>query len=106
MKALRFAVIGTGFWSTYQIPVWKELAGVELVAVYNRTRARAEEVAIKFGMPKVYDSAGELLQKVIHISWCAAPVRYASQNATAFVQRCPCRTDPHSSDGHYRFSRN
>jgi predicted dehydrogenase len=62
MNALRFAVIGTGFWSTYQIPAWKELAGVELVAVCNRSRARAEEVAIKFGVPKVYDSAEELLQ--------------------------------------------
>jgi predicted dehydrogenase len=61
MKTLRFAVIGTGFWSNYQIPAWKELEGVELVAVYNRTRKRAEEVAAKFGVPKVYNSAEELI---------------------------------------------
>lgn len=62
MKRLRFAVIGTGFWSNYQIPAWKELEGVELVAVCNRTRKRAEEVAAKFGVPKVYDTAAELLK--------------------------------------------
>jgi predicted dehydrogenase len=62
MKPLRFAVIGTGFWSNYQIAAWKELEGVELVAVYNRTRKRAEEVAAKFGVPKVYDDATELIE--------------------------------------------
>jgi predicted dehydrogenase len=62
MKALRFAVIGTGFWSNYQIPAWKELEGVKLVAVYNRTGKRAQEVAAKFGVPKVYDTAEELIE--------------------------------------------
>lgn len=62
MRQLRFAVIGTGFWSGYQIPAWKELEGVELVAVCNRTRKRAEEVAEKFGVPKVYDTAADLIQ--------------------------------------------
>lgn len=63
MKTLRFAVIGTGFWSNYQIPAWKELDGIELVAVCNRTRSKADEVAAKFGIPKVYDTAAELLDK-------------------------------------------
>lgn len=62
MKPLRFAVIGTGFWATYQIPAWKELDGVELIAVCNRTRSRAEEIAQKFGVPKVYDTVKELLE--------------------------------------------
>lgn len=62
MKTLRFAVIGTGFWSNYQIPAWKELGGVELVAVCNRTREKAEDVAAKFGIPKVYETAKELME--------------------------------------------
>lgn len=62
MKKLRFAVIGTGFWANFQIHAWKELEGVELVAVCNRTRSRAEEIAQKFGVPAVYDSAKELLE--------------------------------------------
>lgn len=60
---LKFAVLGCGFWSHFQIPAWHELEGVELVAVYNRTRSKAEEVAKKFGVPRVYDEAEELLQK-------------------------------------------
>lgn len=57
------AVIGTGFWSHYQIPAWQEIEGVEIVAVYNRTRKRAESVARKFGIDSVYDSVDELLDK-------------------------------------------
>jgi predicted dehydrogenase len=55
MKPLRFAVFGTGFWSRFQIPAWKEVGGVECVAAYNRTRPRAEAVAREFGIPAVYD---------------------------------------------------
>ena len=39
----RFAVIGCGFWSQYQIAAWEEVGGVELVAVYNRSREKAEK---------------------------------------------------------------
>lgn len=60
---LRGAVIGTGFWSNYQIPAWKEIPGVELVAVYNRTKKKAEAVAQKFGIPEVYESVEELISK-------------------------------------------
>jgi predicted dehydrogenase len=61
MKKLRFAVIGTGFWANYQIPAWMELEGVELVALYNRTRSKAEAMARKFGVPSVYDNVQQLL---------------------------------------------
>ncbi len=62
MSKLRFAVLGTGFWSHYQIPAWFEVGGVELVALYNRTVAKAEKVAEKFGVPRVYGDPEELLQ--------------------------------------------
>ena len=58
MKPLRYAVIGTGFWAHYQIAAWKELAGVELVALYNRTRSRAEEMAAKYGVNNWRDDGG------------------------------------------------
>jgi D-apiose dehydrogenase len=58
----RFAVIGCGFWSQFQIAAWKGLEGVELVAVYNRTKGNAEKIAKRFNVPKVYDSAEELFQ--------------------------------------------
>jgi D-apiose dehydrogenase len=63
MKNLRFAVFGTGFWSNYQIAAWKELPGVELVALYNRTKSKAIQVAQRFGVASVYDDAEELFAK-------------------------------------------
>lgn len=62
-RKLRFAVIGTGFWANYQIPAWKELDGVDLVAVYNRTKSKAEAIADKFNIPHVYDNVQDLLDR-------------------------------------------
>lgn len=59
---LRFAVIGTGFWANYQIPAWMELEGVELAALYNRTKSKAETIAHTFNIPHVYDSVESLLK--------------------------------------------
>ncbi|MGA0559704.1 Gfo/Idh/MocA family protein [Larkinella sp. VNQ87] len=63
MQKLKFAVIGTGFWANYQIPAWLMLDGVELVALYNRTRSKAEEFARQFAVPHVYDNINELLDR-------------------------------------------
>lgn len=63
MKELRFAILGTGFWARYQLAAWQELKGVRCVALYNRTRAKAERLAAKFSVPSVYDDAEELFAK-------------------------------------------
>jgi len=63
MADLRFAVIGTGYWSRYQLSAWRELPGAVCVAAYNRTRARAEALARELAIPAVYDDAGELLAR-------------------------------------------
>jgi predicted dehydrogenase len=63
MNNLRCAVFGTGFWSMFQIPAWREVGGVDIVAAYNRTRSRGEAVASRFGIPRVYDDPEELIQK-------------------------------------------
>jgi D-apiose dehydrogenase len=60
-SALRFAIAGTGFWSRFQLAAWRELQGAECVALYNRTRGKAEGLAREFGIPAVYDDAGEML---------------------------------------------
>jgi predicted dehydrogenase len=61
-EKLRFAVMGTGFWANFQIPAWFEVGGVKLVALYNRTRSKAEAMARRvtehWGAetePRVYD---------------------------------------------------
>lgn len=62
MKKLKFAIFGTGFWSQFQLGAWQELEGVECVALFNRTKSKAEDLAKRFGVPRVYDDAGELLK--------------------------------------------
>ncbi len=62
MKKLKFAVIGTGWWSTLQIPAWFEVGGVELVALYNRTTEKAKKTAEKYGNPKVYEDPEKMFQ--------------------------------------------
>jgi len=62
MKKLKFAILGCGFWSKFQIGAWSELDGIELVAVYNRTPAKAHKIAEYFKVPHVYDSPEELFK--------------------------------------------
>jgi predicted dehydrogenase len=61
MKPLRFAVFGTGFWATYQVAAWREVPGAECVALCDRTRAKAEALAGRFGVPAVYDDPERLI---------------------------------------------
>lgn len=63
-RPLRFAVFGAGFWTPYQLSGWRETGGVECVAIYNRTRARAEAVARQFGIPAVFDDPKRLLDEI------------------------------------------
>ncbi len=62
MKKLKFAILGCGFWSQFQLGAWKEIEGVECVALYNTTKSKAKELAKRFSIPCVYDDAEELLQ--------------------------------------------
>lgn len=63
MKPLRFVLAGAGYWSRYQLAGWREVAGAECVAVYNRTRSRAEALAQAFGIPAAYDSLEAMLDR-------------------------------------------
>ncbi|HTE18764.1 MAG TPA: Gfo/Idh/MocA family oxidoreductase [Armatimonadota bacterium] len=63
MDSLRFAIFGTGFWARYQLAAWREVPGAECVALYNRTRAKAERLAAEWGVPAVYDDPEELLSR-------------------------------------------
>lgn len=54
MQNLRFAMIGTGFWSTFQLAGWMEAGGVECVALCNRTISKAAVLGEQFGISKIY----------------------------------------------------
>ena len=64
IKPLRFAIFGAGFWARAQLAAWREVGGVECVAIYNRSRERAEAFARVLGVPAVYDDAKKLLREV------------------------------------------
>lgn len=63
MRPLRFAILGAGFWSRFQLAGWRELDGATCVAVYNRTRSKAEALAREFDVPAVYDDAEAMLDR-------------------------------------------
>jgi D-apiose dehydrogenase len=63
MKNLRCAIIGTGFWANYQIPAWLELEGVEIVALLDKDKRKAEAINEKFKLnATVYDDYKALLK--------------------------------------------
>ena len=63
MKKLKFAILGCGFWSQFQLGGWKELHGAECVALYNRSKSKADDLARRFGIPHTYDDAEEMMEK-------------------------------------------
>jgi predicted dehydrogenase len=63
MPDLRFALLGCGFWARVQLAAWGEVPGARCVALYNRTRSKAERLAADFGVPAVYDDAAALLDR-------------------------------------------
>lgn len=58
---LRFALCGAGFWARYQLAAWRELDGVECVAICDPALERAEALARQFGVPRVERSPEPLL---------------------------------------------
>jgi len=64
MRPLRFALFGTGFWSRYQLAGWKEVGGVECIALYNRTEQKARDLAACAGLnARLYQDSCELLER-------------------------------------------
>jgi len=63
MSDLRFAVIGAGFWAHYQTTAWFEVGGVQLAAVCDIDREKAEKLAAKFPGAKIYQDAEQMFQQ-------------------------------------------
>jgi len=62
MSPLRFAMIGAGFWARYQLAAWQELSDAKCVAIYDRDRTKALELADQFGVAEVPLDENGLLQ--------------------------------------------
>jgi len=61
MKPLRFAMLGCGYWSQFQLAGWMELEGAQPVALYNRTLSKAQALGERFGVARTYDDVEKLL---------------------------------------------
>jgi D-apiose dehydrogenase len=60
-KRLRVGLIGCGFFATNHLHAWREIAGVELVAVCDRDGERAKAAAAAFGVAAWYTDAERML---------------------------------------------
>ena len=58
---LRGTLVGCGFFAENHLNAWRELAGVNLVAVCDLDAVKAADAARKFGVPRAYTDAEEML---------------------------------------------
>ncbi len=63
MKTLRVAVAGAGYFCQFQLDGWKRIPGVELAGICNRDRAKAEALAKRFGVAKVFGELAPMLDE-------------------------------------------
>jgi D-apiose dehydrogenase len=87
----RIAVLGCGFWSQYQAAAWGELPDARVVALCDVDRAKAEALARRFGIDRVYVDAGELLdrERVDLADVITTPDTHAEMVALAAARRVP-----------------
>ena len=91
LRPLRFAIFGTGFWSRFQLAAWRQIGGVECVAAWNRTHARAQTLAKEFGIPRVYQHPEELLrnERLDFIDIITDPVAHKPLTLLGLQHRVP-----------------
>lgn len=58
---MKIAVFGTGYWAQFQIAAWQSI-GEEVVAVWNRSRDKAEDTAARFNIPFVGQTPDEVFE--------------------------------------------
>ena len=63
MEKLKAAIIGTGIFGSFHARAFSEMPDVELVAICDLNKSRAEKVAAEFNVPQVYTDHKEMLAK-------------------------------------------
>lgn len=63
MAKLRVAVAGAGYFTQFQLDGWKRMPDVELAAICNRDQAKAQALAERFGIPRVYGDVAEMIER-------------------------------------------
>ena len=59
--AFRFGLIGAGGAAALHVPAMRTLPGIEVAAIADVDRSRAEVIATRYGIPEVFESAEALL---------------------------------------------
>ena len=59
--AFRFGLIGAGGAAALHVPAMRTLSGIEVAAIADVDRSRAEEIATRYGIPEVFESTEALL---------------------------------------------
>lgn len=98
---LRGAIIGCGFFAQNHLNAWRELDGVDLVAVCDVDLAKASRAASAFGLPGIYDDAAKMLAleqlDFVDIATTADShrtlVELAASHRTAAICQKPFATD-------------
>ena len=54
-------MIGAGSWAGRHLQAWQQ-GGVGVIAIYNRTRPRAEKLAKDFDIPDIYSDTASVGQ--------------------------------------------
>ena len=82
-KVLRGALLGTGPIAVFHMRAWAAIPGVEIVALANRTRSRAEVFGREYGVPDahIYADYRELLERedVDFVDIATAPAIHREQ---------------------------
>jgi predicted dehydrogenase len=60
-RVLQVGLIGCGFFAQNHLHAWRDIPGVELVAVCDQDRAKAEAARQRFGVPRAYHDAASML---------------------------------------------
>jgi D-apiose dehydrogenase len=91
-EKFRIGVIGTGRISKFHFAAWAAADDVEIVAICDADRVRAETVAKQHGVAKSYGSAAELLdkEKVDAIDIVTPPASHGEILELAAARGIPC----------------
>ena len=63
MEKLKAAVVGAGIFGSFHCRAFYEMPDVDLIAICDLNKARAEKLAAEFGIPQVYTDHREMLAK-------------------------------------------
>jgi len=71
MKTLRVAVAGAGYFCQFQLDGWRRIPGIEIVGICNRDRVKAQALAARFGIARVFGELAPMLEEtapdLVHI---------------------------------------